>query len=269
MSNNIGILGCGWLGLPLAESFLKDGYKVYGTTTSEEKLLNLEQKGISPFLVSFSENGVKGNITGFLSQINMLIINIPPKLRGENKENYVQKMTLLHQSVKAANITKIIFVSSTSIYGDISGKVTEMTTPKPVSDSGKQLLISEELFVNDPSLKTTIVRFGGLIGKDRHPAHFLSGRKGISNGSDPINLIHLDDCIRIIKAIIENAWWNETFNGVYPLHSSKKEYYTTECIKKGLPIPSYEGGNSQGGKCIQSHNLLHEKSFRFKTSIIS
>ena len=34
----ISILGCGWLGLPLAKSLLAKGYKIKGSTTSESKL---------------------------------------------------------------------------------------------------------------------------------------------------------------------------------------------------------------------------------------
>ena len=40
--NSISILGCGWLGKPLAVSFLEDGFSVKGSTTSEEKIDILE-----------------------------------------------------------------------------------------------------------------------------------------------------------------------------------------------------------------------------------
>ena len=34
----ITILGCGWLGLPLAQTLVKEGYSVKGSTTTEDKL---------------------------------------------------------------------------------------------------------------------------------------------------------------------------------------------------------------------------------------
>ena len=60
----ISILGCGWLGFPLAKRFIEEGYSVNGSTTSESKLSVLENAGINPFLVvleseSISESYIK------------------------------------------------------------------------------------------------------------------------------------------------------------------------------------------------------------------
>jgi 3-hydroxyisobutyrate dehydrogenase-like beta-hydroxyacid dehydrogenase len=50
----ISILGCGWLGLPLAKALLENGFAVKGSTTSQEKLSVLENSGIQPFLIALS-----------------------------------------------------------------------------------------------------------------------------------------------------------------------------------------------------------------------
>lgn len=50
----ISILGCGWLGFPLAKSLLEKGFSINGSTTSVEKIAVLEKAGIHPFLVSLS-----------------------------------------------------------------------------------------------------------------------------------------------------------------------------------------------------------------------
>lgn len=260
-------MGCGWLGLPLAISFIEDGHKVHGSTTSQEKIEQLKKERIVPTLISLTEKKIQGNIEKFLQDVDTMIINVPPKLRGGGKENYVKKIQLLHQEIKKASIRNIIFVSSTSVYGDLDGKVTESTSPKPVTESGKQLLEAEELFKKDADLRTTILRFGGLIGPDRHPIFMLSDRKNLSNGDAPINLIHLNDCIRIIKAILENSWWNEVINGVYPSHPSKQEYYTAQAKKRGLQTPDYKEYNAKKGKIICSKVLINVKKFKFTTTL--
>ena len=260
-------MGCGWLGLPLAMAFVEGSYLVRGTTTSEYKLGMLKKEGVTPFLISLSEEKIVGNISNFLVDAEVLVINIPPKLRGGNKENYVKKMQLLLESVKAAKTKKVIFVSSTSVYGDINAEVTEETIPKPSTESGKQLLASENLFKNTPELQTTIIRFGGLIGPDRHPVTMLSGRKGLTNGNAVINLIHVEDCIGIIKAIIQDDWWDELFNGVYPYHPTKQEYYSSEAQKRGLTIPEYSNTSLHSGKKIESRRLIHVKKHHFNTPI--
>ena len=50
----ISILGCGWLGLPLAKSLLEKGFSINGSTTSFEKISILDKAGITPFIVSLS-----------------------------------------------------------------------------------------------------------------------------------------------------------------------------------------------------------------------
>ncbi|TMM58553.1 SDR family oxidoreductase [Maribacter algarum] len=267
MNRRVGVLGCGWLGFPLAISLVQDGYEAHGSTTSEEKLAQLKKEGIAPFIISLRQKKINGDVSGFLQDVGVLIVNVPPKLRGQNKENYVKKMQLLHTEVKKSSIQKIVFVSSTSVYGDVDGDVTEETIPQPSSESGKQLLAAENIFRNDKDIDTTIVRFGGLIGPNRHPITKLSGRQNLSNGNHPINLIHLNDCIRIIKSVLTNSWWNEVLNGVYPEHLSKQRYYSSEAKKKGLQVPDYKVNNTKKGKKVHSKVLINVKKFDFTTTL--
>lgn len=78
----ISILGCGWLGLPLAKSLLQNGFLIKGSTTSLEKISLLESEGITPFLVRLEEQQISASVVDFLADSKILIINIPPKLRG-------------------------------------------------------------------------------------------------------------------------------------------------------------------------------------------
>jgi len=260
-------MGCGWLGFPLAITLVESGHNVHGTTTSEEKIALLKKEGIVPFKVSLGENKIEGAIGDFLRDVDILILNIPPKLRGKNKESYAQKTQFLHQEVKKSAVKKVVFISSTSVYGDVDGEVTEETIPQPSTASGKQLLIAEKIFQNDTDLETTIIRFGGLIGPNRHPITMLSGRQNLSNGNYPVNLIHLNDCIRIITSVISNSWWNEVLNGVYPEHPSKQKYYTSEAKKRELQAPDYKVDDSKNGKKVHSKVLINVKKFDFTTTL--
>jgi UDP-N-acetyl-D-mannosaminuronate dehydrogenase len=97
LNKKIGVIGCGWMGLPLAESLIASGYKVNGTSTSDEKISVLKERGITPFKIALSENDINGDIDSFLDSVSVLVINIPPKLRGKRpKESYIAKIALLH-----------------------------------------------------------------------------------------------------------------------------------------------------------------------------
>ena len=269
MSKAIGILGCGWLGLPLASALEKDGYLVKGTTTSPKKLDLLRNQSIDAYLVQLQEQETKGNLRGFLEDLDTLIINVPPGLRKGKGGSYVKKIQQLVKSIEPSAIQQLLFVSSTSVYGNTTGEITEDTQPLPNTESGKQLLAVEKLLFSSESFKTTVVRFGGLIGPDRHPVKYLSGKKNLQNGLEAVNLIHLQDCIHIIQTIIEKGYWGDIFNGVYPYHPNKAQYYTEEAKKRGLNPPIYD---SESPKNVQKHVINKNfliKGHRLYTSIVS
>jgi nucleoside-diphosphate-sugar epimerase len=260
----ISILGCGWLGLPLAKSLIKNGFSINGSTTSLEKINVLKEAGIAPFQITLLEDTIEGEITTFLENSSLLIIDIPPKLRGNSNENFVSKIQHLISSLEQSTVKKVLFVSSTSVYSDDNSEVTEQTQPQPETESGRQLLEAEFLLMNNNHFQTTVVRFGGLIGDDRHPIRFLSGRKNIENPNALINLIHQQDCIGIIQSIIENDVWNEIFNAVAPYHPSRKEYYTQKAIELNLPLPEFDESKPSAGKIISSEKIMKNLAFEFQ-----
>lgn len=260
----ISILGCGWLGFPLAKHLLQSGYSINGSTTTESKLELLQNEGISPFLISLKANDIPRQIVDFLENSEILIINIPPGLRGNSGESFVSKMENFIPFIENSSVKKVVFVSSTSVYADENQVVTEETLPKPETESGKQLLISENLLLNNSNFQTTILRFGGLIGEDRHPVKFLSGRNNIENPDAPINLIHQSDCIEIIHKIIEKDVWNTVFNTVAPFHPSRKKYYTEKALEMNLLPPQFNENQASVGKTISSDKLIAVLNYEFK-----
>jgi nucleoside-diphosphate-sugar epimerase len=274
----ISILGCGWLGLPLAKALLENDFSVKGSTTSVEKLSVLENLGIQAYLIALSEDKATGNLADFLENSKILIIDVPPKLRGSEKENFVSKIQNVIPFIEKSTVENVLFISSTSVYGDTSTalSVTEETKTCPDTESGRQLVQTEQLLQSNPNFKTTILRFGGLIGEDRHPIKFLAGRKNIENPNAPINLIHQEDCIGIILEILrpfgklkagsaqnDKLEWNETFNAVTPFHPSRKEYYTQKAIDLALDLPEFNAENSNFGKTISSSKIEKVLGYSF------
>ena len=259
----ISILGCGWLGLPLAKALTENGFLVNGSTTSSEKITGLEQAGITPFLIEIGENSINGDVDQFLDQSQVLIINIPPKLRGNSTENFVSKIQNILPFIEKSGIKKVLFVSSTSVFSDECEFVTEDTIPNPDTESGKQLLECEKLLQNNSNFETTILRFGGLIGEDRHPILFLAGRTNIENPEAPINLIHQEDCIGIILKIIDSNFWSETFNAVAPFHPSREAYYTQKAKEYDLELPIFAASKPSIGKTILSDKLEKVLNYQF------
>jgi len=261
----INILGCGWLGLPLGKSLVEKGFRVKGSTTSPEKIPVLMSAGIEAFLIEVSEGGIAGETDSFLSNSEILVIDIPPKTKTPSGWEFVQKIKTLLPFIKNAGIRKVIFISSTAVYNNDYSIITETSPTEPDTESGKQLLEAEKLFLpNMLDFSTTIIRFGGLIGDDRHPVHHLSGKQNIGNPDAAVNLIHQKDCIGIIEAIIEKESWGQTFNAVTPFHPKRKDYYTKKALDFRLPLPEFSKDTISFGKIILANKVESELGYKFQ-----
>lgn len=269
MNTSISILGTGWLGLPLAIRLQELGYLVKGSTTSEEKVPDLKIKNIKPYLLELTESGVEGNISEFLKNSTILIINIPPGLRKNPESNFVAKIQKIFPFIEISSVKKVLFISSTSVFADHENfpMITSKTSPDATNNSGKQLLEVEELLQSNSHFKTTILRFGGLYDERRHPASMLSKRSDIKNPLAPVNLIHRIDCLGIIQKIIEGNYWNQKFNAASPQHPSKYDYYSKVCREMGLSVPDYDHTVPSEGKIIDASELMSRLSYSFQTAL--
>ncbi|MBR9845214.1 MAG: NAD(P)H-binding protein [Algicola sp.] len=269
MKQHICIIGCGWLGLPLATSLIKKGHLVKGSTTSSEKISGLNSVGIKGFLVELSSEGISGEIENCLAGCDTLVLNIPPGLRKHPEANYVKQMQHILPFVEASAVKQVLFVGSTSVYDDdeLIPVISEASPTSTRSNAAQQILTVEALFQNNLSFKTTILRFSGLIGKDRHPATFLSGKTNLKNPDAPVNLIHQSDCITVIEKIIEQNIWNTVLNAATPSHPSRKSYYTSVCKSQNLPLPSFHQTQQSKGKIIDSTKLARVLDYEFKIKL--
>jgi nucleoside-diphosphate-sugar epimerase len=270
----ISILGIGWLGFPLAKKLIEKGYNVKGSTTSVNKLDLLQANDIQPFQIELSEKEIKGNIEAFLNDSEFLIIDIPPKLRSNPTDNFVEKIKFLTSYIENSTVKNVLFVSSTSVYADVFpiAEIDENSIPNPDSESGKQLLQTEEFLLSNENFQTIILRFGGLIGEDRHPIKFLAGKTNVENPDAPVNLIQQEDCIAIIIEMLNQVQHdgvaiNSIFNVVAPQHPTRKDYYTKKALELNLPLPTFAKNSESKGKIISSEKLENTLRYSFQKEI--
>jgi nucleoside-diphosphate-sugar epimerase len=126
-----------------------------------------------------------------------------------------------------------------------------------------QLVLAENLFLSADFCQTTVIRFGGLIGADRHPVRFLAGRTQLENPEAPINLIHQDDCLAILHHCIQLPFENEVYNAVAPYHPTRVAYYTQMARELQLPIPEFDFSKASVGKTVSSEKLITQLDYTF------
>ena len=232
----ISILGCGWLGLPLAKTFISEGVTVKGSTTTPNKVSELEEERIIPFLLKLKES-TKETYLNFLKGSEVVIINFPPKRVPNIITIYQEQIQSILPHISASQ--KVLFISSTSVYQNTNNTIAEHITIQPEKESGKAVAAVEILLKKELGNRLTIIRLSGLIGYDRLPGRFLANKKEVQNGNAPINVIHRDDCIGLIHAVLEKNAWGEIINGCADQHPLRKDFYTLAANKIGLTPPVF------------------------------
>ena len=257
--NKVGILGCGWLGMPLAEKLISLGYSVNGTSTSELKKNLLNKLDANYFKIDL--NNTDSNLREFLV-VDILIITIPPKLLNHSKalHNLVSEINL-------SSVKKIIYTSSISVYGDQKGVINEKNELLPTRANAIQIAETEKILFKQNNFTTTILRLGGLIGNNRHPAYHLAGKE-LKKPKEIINLIHLDDCIEVITKLIDiNETENQIYNLVNPFHPEKGDYYLECCNKLNLTPPVLIAQEKSRPKIISSKKIINYLDYKFQNNI--
>lgn len=264
--NKIAVLGCGWLGLPLAKKLITEGYYVKGSTTSTQKIETLAALHIDPFLVQLNPQ-IEGDDIDLFLDADLLIINIPPGRHKGLENNYPTKMENVAKALLNSSVSKVIFISSSSVYPENGAIVDESTPIDTQTVSALSLFEAEEIFRSLPKIQTTVIRMSGLIGPERHPGRFFAGKENIPNGLAPVNLIHLEDCIGIIEHVMEKNIWGEIINGAAPDHPTKMDFYN-------LASQKYNGTNAQfigeknDFKVVSSDKLIKKYSYNFKVPLL-
>ena len=257
----VSILGCGWLGEPLAHSLREAGFSVRGSVRNPQGLTSLSEKGIEPYLIDIAPQ-VKGERADEFFSSQVLFINFPPERREDIETYHEKQIENLIGAIPDPRGKMVIFASSTSVYPNTNGIVREEDTLYPDKPSGKALLRVEKLLMNHSEFDTTVIRFSGLIGYDRAPIKSIRRKKLVLNPDCPLNLIHRDDCIAIVKSVIDLGVRNTVLNATCDEHPTRREYYSREARKYGIPLPLFETKNPPEYKIVSNEKLKRTLGYR-------
>ena len=156
---------------------------------------------------------------------------------------------------------RLIFVSSTSVYGQSDGEwVDEAVATDPRSFAGKRLLEGEEIVLGGPA-PGIVVRFGGIYGRGE-------GRlvKRVRDGSPcqeapPLytNRIHRDDCVSVLHHLLDLDDPQQVYLGVDSEPAPQCAVMDWISAELGLPPPPRMDAvdeRGKGGKRCRNARLL-------------
>jgi len=214
MKKKVAILGCGWVGLPLSQTLVDAGYTVFGSTTSESKLDAIRKTGAQPFFLHFPLSDFHADAGRFFSA-DVLVITLPFLRSYTDPWDYFHLISNVLNQINDTLFPQLVFTSSTSIYPENCGEVDETSDLVFLTERQKVLAVVESEIL---SRKGVVIRLGGLYGNDR----VLSRSVRLDT---PVNLIHQDDAVGVLQAVIEQSIHSEILNGVSDDHRTKRELF--------------------------------------------
>ena len=259
---SVAIVGLGWLGLPLALHLKELGWCVKGSKQSPEDAQKLHQLGIETYPFSLSEEmmSLPDHIRP-LFNVDALIITLPPS--SFSSQQYCEYLAFLTNQAKKQGVQHLIFTSSTSVFPNISGQFDESSQLSAETEMGKTLIQAEQYLFQSGISHCDILRLAGLIGKQRHPVKFLAGKHNLK-GYSPVNLVHLEDCIQAITALLMNPNGLRTYHLCAPIHPTRTEYYTKAAVFYDLSIPQFECSDSDPKRIIMADKICRDLGFAYR-----
>ncbi len=261
----ISILGAGWLGFPLGKVLLKAGHTVKASTTSVEKKASIEAAGMQAYQLTVDSEGQLEGFGDFFTA-DVLILTLPPKGRRDPQvgERYPRQIQAIVNAARTGGCRRIIFTSSTSVYGEQEGPVDESSPLLPSTSSGRALRLVEDELRSIADLQVTILRLAGLAGPDRHPGRWFAGKTDLTNGHQRVNMVHLNDVIGIVRAILDQGAWDYTFNVCADEHPTKADFYRQATLDYGGTPPQFSKSPSvKTGKLVRNSKVKEVLHYQF------
>jgi nucleoside-diphosphate-sugar epimerase len=261
---SLAVLGCGWLGRPLAQALVQAGHRVAGSSTTPDKLPALAAAGIRPHLLQLGPGTSAADVAPLLAGAQVLVVSVPPSRAAADRTAYAAALQPVAAALAESAVQHVVFISSTGVYPDEPRLLTEadaVASPEAVS----HLLQAEALF-QPPGQRwqTTVLRLGGLMGPGRAPGRFLAGRTDVPQPEAPVNMLHLDDAVGVVQAVIEQGVGGRTLNVCAAGHPTRREFYRAAAAQLGLPAPQFAAADHRGGKRISTEQLRAAVRYQFR-----
>ncbi|WP_458618501.1 NAD(P)H-binding protein [Gilvimarinus sp. F26214L] len=243
---------------------LGDDYACHGLRRHTDKL----PPTIRPIAWDLDQHeGLAERIGGF----DVVVITLVPGSRDEAgyRRTYVENLRAILAALEASprKPRQVIFVSSTSVYGQSQGEwIDEGSTTEPVNFRGKLILAGEEI-LRRSTLPHCVVRFSGIYGpgRERLLGQVAQGKRS-PRANEFSNRIHSEDCAGFLAHIIRRTLAGQDTAATYlasdcePVPLAVVEDWLAERMQVQLPAVTAQ---SAGGKRCRNHALL-ESGYEFR-----
>jgi nucleoside-diphosphate-sugar epimerase len=232
------IVGCGYLGCRVAKRWLQQGHTVHALKRGREA--ELKALGIQP---------IHGDVRELLDVIalppagTVLYAVAPGRDEGQTPDDvWLGGLgNVLGAFAKRPPQPRLIFISSTSVYGQTDGEEIDESAPTQPREEAGQALLRAEGFLGREWPEAIILRFAAIYGPGR-----LLRSKAIQAGeplvADPekwLNLIHVDDGANAVLAAEAHGKPGCIYNICDGQPVRRREFYSKMAEVLKVPPPRF------------------------------
>lgn len=251
------IIGLGWLGLPLAHFLTEKGWQVKGSTRRSMPLNEPAQQPIARYAFDLADNlPPKGLLAS-----QAMVIAVPPN--RADLTGYQSGIKRLVEGAILQNVRHIIFLSSTAVLPKRRGRFDENSLPEADDPTGNALMTLEK-WLSGLAIDVDILRLAGLVGGLRHPAYALAGKSQLTNAHQPVNLVHRQDCLQAIYALLCQPNGQRLYHLCAPRHPHRCDYYRRIARRLGLADLHFLADNRPLDRVILADKIERELGFRYQ-----
>ena len=186
MMQTILMIGLGKIGLPVAKQLAAQGHCVIGVSRSTPTDLafcnpmtaklppdndHLYQQNLH-FVASDARALAIAQLSQWTSQISQICIIVSPdtlSLQGYRDSYYAIAEHVVRLGDHLPNLKRVVFISSTGVYGQNAGEIIDIDTPvsAPASATSQVILQTEQLLQQYFEDESVIIRPSGIYGQSR------------------------------------------------------------------------------------------------------
>ncbi|MCP5266729.1 MAG: SDR family NAD(P)-dependent oxidoreductase [Burkholderiaceae bacterium] len=245
------IAGCGDVGLRLIRQLaprLGSRARLIGLARGTEALAAIRAAGGTPIAFDLDERRPRRRL-GSIASGWIHLAPTPAEGRRETRLRRVlaqmnrRRRLPCGQPVASAAPPRIVYASTTGVYGDSGGAwIDETRTPTPASDRSRRRLDAERCLrsaVRQGIQRAAVLRVPGIYAADRLPTGRLQrGLPALRDEDDGYsNHIHAEDLARLAWIALHRASSGRVYNAVDATELKMGDWFDLVADTTGLPRP--------------------------------
>jgi nucleoside-diphosphate-sugar epimerase len=261
------IVGTGYLGERVARLLVDRGDRVFGTTRSLGRAIELSRMGIEAIVADVT---VPDSLAR-LPEVDRVLYCV-----GFDRSKGLSIRTVYVDGLRRAlghlidRAGKLVYAGSTGVYGQDDGEwVAEDSPTEPRSESGRACLEAESVIRTYELLPSTILRYSGLYGPERimRREALLKGEPIVGDPEKYLNLIHIDDAAKVAIAALDRGQPGGLYLASDDRPAPRREFYALAAQTLNAPPPRFEPPEPDSPKAGRDESNKRVSNARMKAEL--